>query len=175
MGLQGSLEQQDQVPGWLWHGQNPSRRPRQGSPSPSSSSGAVREVLGAVWANPSPHPNIPSLPSVLSVASARVTQELQGTPSHPQTGGDKGGVQVGTRLQCFTLPTFVKGLIPKELLSATWCRCSIVLGVTENESQGPSLPVPSTPSPFTAPSEGPGWDRHSRSLHLGTQPGGNQT
>lgn len=33
------------------------------------------------------------------------------------------------------LPTFENGLIPKELLSATWCKCSVVLeGVRENKN-----------------------------------------
>lgn len=116
--------------------------------------------------------------------------------SHPGTRDSKPSsncsmpcsipLQLGTGLQHFPLPTFVNGLIPKELLSATWCRCSIVLGVvTKNESQAPSFACPQHPQPplqhhlrdldgtghhSSAPHRDMSWC--TRSLLLGTHPGG---
>lgn len=149
-----TLEQQDLVPGWLWHVQTPKQTPQAGQPqSQQLPCGCQRGAGGAVWEDPSSHPNIPSLPSRLPVQWHH-HESPRMAPGHPLTGGDKAEgpcsipLQLGTGLQHFPLPTFVKGLIPKELLSATWCRCSIVLGMITKKMRVklPPLPALSTPS-----------------------------
>lgn len=48
------------------------------------------------------------------------------------------------------LPTFENGLIPKELLSAAWCKCSIVLLQKARLKLPPRLP-PALPKPLPSP------------------------
>lgn len=110
-----TLEQQDLFPGWLW--QNPSRDPRQGSPSPSSSPVAVRGVLGAVRADPSSHPTVPSLPSVLPAQWHHHKSPTQ-QPGTLLTGGDKVGALQhptadGHKTPAFPSPYLCEGLDPK--------------------------------------------------------------
>lgn len=165
----GVSETQAQTPGAS--GPGPGR-----SPAPTGLSEGCWTLFGQTL----PHTLTftPSLHAPGMAAPSQVAQQPR-TPTGPLTRGDEGRVlQHPTAGGCMApvfFPTFVNGLIPKELLSATWCKCSVVLeAVTENETQAPSCPSThqtpypvlrehlqhlQTPFAFTATSKGPHWER----------------